>query len=560
MKGLFILFTLLLLSFATSAQELVEAISKSRYVNITRDPPKPPYLLIKGSSLQFIDTDKNLKIDANESTNISFQLRNTGYGPGLNLKVSVTEINNIPSLVYAKLTDIGKLEVGEFKQIQIPLTAGMNLPDGKAIFRIMIEEANGFDSDPLQIEIETKSFSTPLIKVVDYKIISKASKILERRKPFELQVLIQNVGEGKANYVSVRIPVPEGVFCLSNNDDFVIETLEAGEQYLAEYTFVTNTEYSANTIPIEVVLSESYKKYAESENIILKMNQNVSNTSLVIEGKEEIKSIFVIGSLTSSVDKNIPENKEKFPNRIALVIGNENYNKTLNSEINVVFARNDAEVFKRYCSNVLGIEERNIFFLLDATAGQMRKEIDRVTELMKRFGDSGELIFYYAGHGFPDEITKIPYLIPVDVDATNLYAAIKLSEVYNKFGNTGASRITLFLDACFTGGGRKQGLLAARGVVIKPNTEDAMGNMVVFSATSGEQSALPYLKEQHGMFTYFLLEKLQATNGNISYGELASYIRKKVGIESLRENGKPQDPEITISNSIISEWENWYIK
>ena len=560
MRRLLLIIFLLMLIVPVKAQEVITAVSESGYVSITKDPPKPPYLIIDESSIQFEDMDDNQKINANESVSISFLLINTGYGPGLNLKVSVIETNNVPKLEFEKFINIGKLEVNESKYIQIPLTAGMDLPDGKAVFKIKIEEINGFDSEDVQIELETKAFEPPDVKVVDYKVISEASSILEKRKPFDLQVLIQNVGNGTAHNISIKTPVPQSVFCLSANNYILLESLEPGEQYLAEYTFVTNTEYSAATIPIYIELTEKYQKYAENRNIQLEMNQNVSNTRLVVEGKKEEKYSFAIGYLTSAVDRNIPISKKKFPNRIALIIGNENYSGSINSEIDVEFARNDADIFKKYCLNVLGVEERNLFYLLDATAGEMRREIDRVAKLLKKLGESGEMIFYYAGHGFPDENTKTPYLIPVDVDATNLSAAIKLSEIYNKFGSADASKVTVFLDACFTGGGRNQGLLAARGVKIKPDEEQLSGNMVVFSATSEKQSALPYRKEQHGMFTYFLLKKLQSSNGDISYGELASYLKDMVGVESLRENGKSQDPEVITSYSVAEEWEEWEMK
>ena len=175
-------------------------------------------------------------------------------------------------------------------------------------------------------------------------------------------------------------------------------------------------------------------------------------------------------------------------------------------------------------------------------------------------GGKGELIFYYAGHGLPDEVSKTPYIIPVDVDATNLGSAIKLADVYKKFGNSGAARVTLFLDACFSGGGRNQGLLAARSVAIKPKEETIPGNMVVFSAASGEQSALPYREEKHGMFTYFLLEKLQETKGNVTYGDLANYLKDEVGLESLQINSKPQYPEVNVSYKVEEVWKNWKMK
>ncbi|MBM3437369.1 MAG: caspase family protein, partial [Bacteroidetes bacterium] len=179
--------------------------------------------------------------------------------------------------------------------------------------------------------------------------------------------------------------------------------------------------------------------------------------------------------------------------------------------------------------------------------------------LLKRIGSSAELFFYYAGHGLPDESTHIPYLIPVDVSAANLSSAIKLGDLYNKLSETGAGRITVFLDACFTGGGRESGLLAARSVKVKPKDDLIFGNMVVFSASSGEQSSLPNQAEKHGMFTYFLLKKLQESHGNVTYGELAGYIKHEVSLESIRKNSKEQDPSVLISAQIENVWESWML-
>jgi hypothetical protein len=121
-------------------------------------------------------------------------------------------------------------------------------------------------------------------------------------------------------------------------------------------------------------------------------------------------------------------------------------------------------------------------------------------------------------------------------------------------------RITVFLDACFTGGGRDAGLLSVRGVKIKPKEEVALGNMVVFAATSDDQSALPYKENQHGMFTYFLLKKLQETKGTVTYGELEEYLKSSVSIESLRVNYKPQDPKVNVSIQAKNTWDKWNLQ
>ena len=555
MKKLLSLSFLLLPFIALVAQNTSSAVSSSKYVNITKDPPKPPYLEIK--NLRFVDTDGNMQIDAAKKSMIVFDLSNTGMGPGLNLNLVVQEQNHIPYLDFNSKQNIGSLGVGKTRQIQIPISTGMDLPDGKALFKIVVSEANGFDSDPVEIELQTNKFKAPDVKVVDYKVTSQNSSTLQKRKPFNVQVLVQNVGEGTADNVSAGLSIPDNLFCLSANKNQMIGTLQAGDQHLVEYDLVANNKYGSSTIPLKIHLSEKHGRFAQDKTISLKLNQGVSTEKLVVHGKTEPKKDITVASLTSKVDKNIPYNNTKNPNLIALIIGNEDYSNTLNSEINVSYAKNDAEVFKEYALNTLGVQKNNMHFMVNATSGQMQREIDLVTAILKQMGSNGELIFYYAGHGFPDEVTKTPYLIPVDVDATNLTAAIRLEDVYKKFGSTHAKRITVFLDACFSGGGRNQGLLAARGVSIKPKKENIMGNMVVFAASSGTQSSLAYNAQMHGMFTYFLLDKIQQTQGHVTYGELADYLKQKVGLESLRINGKPQDPEVNVSYKVMQEWKNW---
>lgn len=533
--------------------------STQDYVNITKDPPKPPYLEIVPGSLEFIDADGNRIIDANEQTTIRFQLRNSGMGEGLNLMAKVEEKTGAKGLSFSQSKNLGTLQIDKTIVVDIPVSAGMNTGDVTASFSIAIDEANGFGTDPVLIDIPTRAFLNPMVKIVDFKITCQSGTTIQKRQPFEVQILVQNIGQGVAGDISVVLPVPENMFCLSDNANKTITKMAPGESILIDYSLIANNNYPLSDIRLGFRISEKYGKYSEDREILIAMNQQVSSEKLVITGIAEEQKEIKIGSLSSAVDKNIPVNTVKYPNRIALIIGNEDYSGSMNAEVNVAYARNDAQVFREYAHNTLGVDEKNLYLVFDATAGEMRRNIDLVAKITEKMGPEAELIFYYAGHGFPDEVTRTPYLIPVDVNATNLSAAIKLSEVYDKFGNSGAGRVTIFLDACFSGGGRNQGLMAARSVKQRPKEETATGNMVVFTASSGEQSSLPYDKELHGMFTYFLLKKMQETKGSLTYRELADYLKSNVSLESLRVNGKEQDPEVIISSSVYDIWDKWHI-
>ncbi|TVR68868.1 MAG: caspase family protein [Marinilabiliales bacterium] len=262
----------------------------------------------------------------------------------------------------------------------------------------------------------------------------------------------------------------------------------------------------------------------------------------------------------SDVDINIPDNGLELNNRYALIIGNEDYTSYqphLQRESNVEFAVHDARIFREYAQKVLGVPDNNIIMLLNARSVEMHNALDRMSMIARNTGGDAEFFIYYAGHGFPDEQTREPYLMPVDVTGANLSFAVPLSDFYSKLTEHPTERITVFIDACFSGGGRDQGLVAARAVRVRPRGPSISGNLVVFSATSGDQSALPYRDQQHGMFTYHLLSMLKASRGEISYRELADHLRQSVATRSVMVNHREQNPETNISPTLDESWENW---
>ena len=96
----------------------------------------------------------------------------------------------------------------------------------------------------------------------------------------------------------------------------------------------------------------------------------------------------------------------------------------------------------------------------------------------------------------------------------------------------------------------------ARGVIIVPRDEAPVSNMVIFSACSGDETAYPYKNQKHGLFTYFLLKKLQEDKGKTTYKQLAEYISKNVKQQSIRLQGKIQTPT-TRSALPPTEWGGW---
>lgn len=290
-------------------------------------------------------------------------------------------------------------------------------------------------------------------------------------------------------------------------------------------------------------------------------NPQTEQQSLQVVSAQPKEAEKIISNIpVSDVDRNIPSVSAKRQYLFALIIGNEDYSSFqtgLSSEVNVAFAQNDAKVFREYAVRTLGVPEENVILLLNARAIEMNRAITKMNLFAKNSGGKAEIIVYYAGHGFPDEATKEPYLMPVDVSGSDLQFAVKLNDLYKKMTEFPVQRVTIFLDACFSGGGRGSGLVAARGVKIKPKETEMSGNLAVFTSSSGDQTSLSYKDQQHGMFTYFLLKKIQETKGKVTYKDLGDYISEQVGLNSIRINEKEQNPQVNISPDAQGAWETW---
>lgn len=542
-------------SSAVSSPVYIKISPETKKSESRQEQLKPAFLEI--SEFNFVDSNGNMKIDADEVSHLQFKLKNTGIGKGNNLIVRIKELNKVPGLIFNEATPVGSLDTGKTLLVNIPIEGDVDLKNSLANFSLRVDEANGFGTDELPVEVMTQAFKSPQVKIVDYSVSSQNSTTIVKRKPFDLQALVQNIGQGFANDVVIHLKLPNNVFCLSSNQKEILGDLKPGEKKIITYNLVANNEYNADKLAFEFSVEEKYGKYGEPGAYTLALNQSVSSEKLKIQGLEDKKDVKIsIASLGSDVDKNIPAIGKSYSNRIALIIGNEDYSQSVNSQINVPYAIRDAQVFKDYAINIMGIEENNIFHYTNASAGVMKREIDRISKLATKLGNNTEVVFYYAGHGFPDEKTKMPYLIPVDVSSSNLPDAVSLKSLYTSLGSTGATKITIFLDACFSGGGREQGMLAARGIRIVPEQQQCIGNMVVFSASKGDQVALPYHEQQHGMFTYFMLKKLQESKGALTYKDMYDYLKKSVGVESVRRSLE-QDPVVNYNPSLVSKWEKW---
>lgn len=513
------------------------------------------------------DGEEIFILDADKKCNMQFVISNDGDGKGdaYNVKIKLMDEAGILGLNIPKEVFVGNIKHGETQKVTIPIETSINLSKGMASIKIELTEQNDFGPPSFNKKVATRKFAEPKVQVNDFTISTEKGGVPAKNEKIFLNAIIQNLGYGEARNVKIVVDVadPINVINLSETNDYDWPKLASGKSVTIHQTLLVKQKYLDSVVKVTIRISEAYGKFAKNKEIIISLKKEVQKQLAVygeLTNQAEIKPML----LTSDIDINIPVNYETNPYKFALVIGNEDYRSrqpNLNIESNVDFAVSDARIFKEYLNKTLGYSTGNIKFLSDATAGEMRTEISRLVMIISKLSDpsKAEIVFYYAGHGFPDEGTQIPYLIPVDVSANDLSSAISVSYLYQQLEKTHAGKITVFLDACFSGGGRNEGLIAARSVRIKPHELSLTGNIVVFSAASGKQIALPFKDQKHGYFTYYLLKKIQETKGDITYGELEKYIRETVSIETTKA-ARPQDPEVNTSMDVMEVWRKWKLR
>lgn len=363
----------------------------------------------------------------------------------------------------------------------------------------------------------------------------------------------------ESKYGELIVPVPR-----ENNEAKVFESSWSGMQFKNPEFYINNDKLMLAGLTFVTPTGNTYRYDGDKglnyvETVVDVSFDPISSDMFAQSGKSSASSGSHVrtqnikaGTATSDVDKNIPETKAVNDKTFAVIISNENYAMVSK----VPMALNDGATFSQYCRKTLGLPENNIRLYQDASFGVMIRAMRDIRDIASAYDGDIRVIFYYAGHGIPNEATKDAFLLPIDADGTQTEGCYSLNRLYNELGSLNAQSVVVFLDACFSGANRDGTMLAsARGVALKAKKEAPQGNMVIFSAASDDETAFPYKEKGHGLFTYFLLKKLQETKGNVGLQELGDYITQNVSRQSVVVNRKSQTPTVTPAASMADSWQ-----
>jgi len=319
---------------------------------------------------------------------------------------------------------------------------------------------------------------------------------------------------------------------------------------ISDYQYDFPPEFENDVAQVSINGNYEMLKNPLKDKNAIKLRNDYAKADLKAAAKKNGKAVSRYPVASSDVDSNIPHNSSK-NNRFAFIIANENYEFAP-----VPFSLNDGRTFYQYCYSTLGIPEKHIFMVEDATLGDIITTIERLKNISDSYDGDAELIFYYAGHGVPDENSNSAYLVPIDGDMKNIHkTGYSLASLYNELSKLHTKNVFAFIDACFSGAKREnESLLTNRGIAIDTKTEVPTGRMIAFTASTGSETAHQLEKNNHGLFTYYLLKFIQDNKGIPSMGELTDYVTKNVKRQSVVINNKKQTPTVVPSSSLTDSW------
>lgn len=397
----------------------------------------------------------------------------------------------------------------------------------------LISSVNSSSKDDL-FDTEVQKYDNIQLAIQKIELIDKNSNNrIEQNENSSLSISIINQG---INLSSLKIKCTE----LNNIKGITFQNLNyvnnilSNQAKIIEIPIASKSDLETGEAVFEINFICNEKTYLTKTVKIATFNSGPDN--------------FIISKVVD-VDCNIPINSITKPNVYALIIGNEDYKTKqtdLNEEANVKFASNDAKIIMEYINKTIGVPKTNITYLINATSVQIKQAINKIKQLPS-INPNAEIIFYYAGHGLPDDKTKEQYLVPVDVSGSNISFGIKINDLVLELSENKPQKTTIILDACFSGAGRNESLLSNRGVKVRPIENVLKGNTIIISSSLKEEASKAYDEMQHGMFTYYLLKKIQETKGNVNLQDLYEYLYFNVREKSILINNQLQTPTISIS-------------
>jgi hypothetical protein len=520
--------------------------------------PAPPNL---SATVKFSEPSGNNILDADEMGKITITLKNIGEGDAFDVKAEIRAGKNVEGLSFERDVLIGTVPAGQTVQKEIELKATEGIATENINLTVVVNEANGFDPAPMKISFPSKAFEPPKLVVADMGINDQnGNGRVEPMEMVEVTVRVQNIGHGDARNVSADIQLGKNVFIAGDSvTHFELGSIPSGIVRDFKFMLYTNNRIeNGEKVPVTIQLGEVRPRFNTHQPLTLVMNAPQKKIEEVIVKGDDMgrkADIVLAGGLSVDVDTNIPEGQKAGRYDIAVVIGNRNY--AASGSPNVEFAQRDARIMNEYLIRTLGYDPANIIYVEDAPLSKFNEifgtEGDHKGKLFKWVKKGISRVFvYYVGHGAPDLESTEAYFMPVDATPDYIKSnGYRLQTFYDNLSKVPARKMTIVLDACFSGSSEKGLLFKNISPAMVKVKKELRGpkNAVVITSTSVDQVSTWYPEKKHSLFTYYFLKGLQGNadinkDRKITVGEMQKYLKENVPYMAQRLSGKEQQPVV----------------
>lgn len=518
--------------------------------------PAPPFLSL---TVGFSEDSGNKALDAEESGKITLTIKNSGEGDAYDVTAQLRPEKKFSGLNIPSSIDIGTISSGQTVTKEIELNTSDMLEAGLYKLNINLTEGNGFNPKPTGIAFNTRQYKAPKLVIADMTVLdSSRNGMIEPMENTEIKVRIQNTGQGDAFGVNASVTLGNNVFLGGDRkSSFSFSSIPSGQYKDISFIVYTNSMIAdGEKIPVNIAITEKKGRYGAYAPLKLAMhNPDVNGGFMTVQADEEKSApISLASGLSVGVDTKIPSGLTKAGRYdVAVVIGNSRYSNAPN----VDYALNDARVIKQYLIKTFGFDEGNIIYTENASLanfnqifGNERSPKGKLSNYIKP--NVSNVFVYYAGHGAPDLDTTEAYFVPVDADPHYLSSSgYKLQTFYSNLDKMQAKKLTVVIDACFSGDSASgmlfrnisPALVKVKKQYIKPQT----ASLLTSSGFSEVSSWYPEMK--HSMFTYWFLKGLQGdadldNNKKVTLAEMKKYLADNVTYEARKLNGIEQNPVV----------------
>lgn len=347
--------------------------------------------------------------------------------------------------------------------------------------------------------------------------------ILEGGERIRVRVDIVNTGSRTAQPTTVQLAGPAALIAQFPATKLSTGTIEAGASKSLEFIATLPPSLNSQQAEFQVSLASGAGQPVPAPQMLL-------------------ASVRAAGITTDDVDQTpAPTAGGQRSGDYLLSIGISSYREQQISARK--YAAQDAEMVANYLQTLGGIPKNNVRLLQDGSA--LRPDIEEAVLdwLPSKLTQDSLVTVYFAGQAVVSPTGDI-FLIPYDGSLGSTSRLYPLKDLEAALERLKVKQVLLVFDGTVLKNGGE-----GRSKVTAPKWTRAGGKVLHLIGATGFGKSLESDTLRHGLFTYYLLRSLRGEadfnrNGEVTIGEIAEYLNRKVPTAARTTFRQEQQPQV----------------